>query len=90
MDETKKKKVEIEIFLSSCSCSSSFSVMVNEIVAELDIKDVSISQTRDFEKIAERGILMPPALAINGTIVVEGIVPRREKLKALIEEAAKE
>lgn len=82
--------MEIEIFLSSCSCSSSFSAMVNEIVAELSIKDVSISQTSDFEKIAERGILMPPALAINGTVVVEGIIPRREKLKAIIEEAAKE
>jgi len=82
--------MKIEIFLSSCSCSSSFSAMVNEIVAELDLKEVSISQTSDFEKIAERGILMPPALAINGTMVVEGIVPRREKLKAIIEDAAKE
>lgn len=46
--------------------------------------DVRIEKVTDLDKIAGMGVLMTPALAVDGTVKVAGKVPDVAALKALL------
>jgi small redox-active disulfide protein 2 len=47
-----------------------------------------ITKVTDFRQIMARGVMMTPALAVNGTIKVVGKVPIIPEIKAILQQAA--
>lgn len=80
--------MELEIFGGGCARCRSLEGLVSELVAELELSDISIRKVTDFGEIAAKGVLMTPALAVNGKIVLEGMMPPREKLRGILKDAA--
>ncbi len=60
---------------------------------EIAIKELGvtaeINKVTDLKQIMALGVMRTPALAVNGTIKVVGIVPSIAELKALLQEAEK-
>lgn len=50
---------------------------------ELDLK-AEISKVMDIDKITEYGVMMTPALAIDGTVVSAGKVLSKDEIKKII------
>jgi small redox-active disulfide protein 2 len=59
--------------------------------AEASAKELGITyemeKIDDIERIAEMGVMMTPALAVNGEVKFAGRVPGNEDLKKIISEA---
>ena len=47
-----------------------------------------IDHVRDINEIVKRGVMMTPALAINGKVVLSGKVPRESEITQILSQAA--
>jgi small redox-active disulfide protein 2 len=69
---------------SKCKTLAQFTEQaVNELGLTAEIKKVT-----DLKQIMALGVMMTPALAVNGTIKVVGKVPTIPELKAILQQAA--
>jgi small redox-active disulfide protein 2 len=78
----------MKIYVAGPGCARCASLERNviEAVTELGI-EASISKLKDFKEFAKYGILMTPALVVDGKVVVTGKVPSVDELKIIISEA---
>ncbi len=60
-------------------------VAIKQATEELGIKDLEVEQVCDINRMAEEGIWTPPALAIDGEVVISGRVPEAEEIKEILE-----
>ena len=51
--------------------------------AELNL-DADISHVHDIKQFAAMGVMMTPAVLVDGKVVISGKVPTREELKTLL------
>ena len=58
--------------------------IVKQVVNELNIK-AEISKIEDLQKIIDKGIMMTPAVAIDGEIKILGRVPSTQDVKKIIQ-----
>jgi len=77
--------MKIEIAGPGCARCNSLEQNVIEAVTELGI-EATISKLKDFKEYTRYGILMTPALVIDGKVVVTGKVPSVDDLKKIISE----
>jgi len=77
--------MKIEIAGPGCARCNTLEQNVIEAVTELGI-EASISKLKDFREYAQYGILMTPALVIDGKVVVTGKVPSVGELKTMLSE----
>jgi small redox-active disulfide protein 2 len=70
-----------------CSRCRTLAQHTEEAVRELGIT-AEISKVSDLKQIMALGVMMTPALAINGTVKVVGKVPTVTELKTLLTQAA--
>jgi small redox-active disulfide protein 2 len=70
-----------------CSRCRTLAQHTEEAVRELGIT-AEISKVSDLKHIMALGVMMTPALAINGTVKVVGKVPTVPELKALLTQSA--
>lgn len=70
-----------------CSRCRTLAQHTEEAVRELGIT-AEISKVSDLKQIMALGVMMTPALAINGTVKVVGKVPSVPELKALLTQAS--
>lgn len=75
--------MKIEILGIGCPKCKQLAVNVETAVKELDIA-VEISKITALDKITDYGLMLTPALAINGTIVSAGKVLSKEEIKKII------
>ena len=58
--------------------------------AEQAVKDLKITadvvKVEDIEEIVSRGVMLPPALFINGEVRAEGRIPDVEEIKRMLSE----
>jgi small redox-active disulfide protein 2 len=66
--------IKIEIFGTGCTSCRKTEAHIKNIVAELDL-DAEIVKVEDMDEITERGIMLTPAVAVDGAIKVSGTVP---------------
>ena len=76
--------MKIEILGSGCAKCKSVEKLVRNIVEELGIQ-ADISKVEDLQEIVNRGILMTPAVFIDGEAKIVGRVPTADELKKLLQ-----
>jgi small redox-active disulfide protein 2 len=76
--------MKIEILGSGCAKCKSVEKLVRNIVEELGIQ-ADIIKVDDLQEIVNRGIMMTPAVFIDGEAKIVGRVPSADELKKLLQ-----
>jgi small redox-active disulfide protein 2 len=76
--------MKIEILGSGCAKCKSVEKLVRNIVEELCIQ-ADIVKIEDLQEIVNRGVMMTPAVFIDGEAKIVGRVPTAEELKKLLQ-----
>jgi small redox-active disulfide protein 2 len=69
-----------------CTKCKTLAQYTEQAVQELGV-EAEIGKVTDLKQIMALGVMMTPALAVNGTIKVVGKVPSVAEIKALLEQA---
>ncbi|HDQ03871.1 MAG TPA: thioredoxin family protein [Deltaproteobacteria bacterium] len=75
--------MKIEILGVGCPKCKQLTANAEAAVKELNIQ-AEIGKVTDIDKITEYGVMMTPALAIDGTVVSAGKVLSKDDIKKLI------
>jgi small redox-active disulfide protein 2 len=75
--------MKIEILGTGCAKCKNAEKIVRKVVVELGV-DADIVKVEDLQEIVNRGVMMTPAVAIDGDIKIVGHVPSREEIKKFI------
>ena len=76
--------MKIEILGSGCAKCKSVEKLVRNVVEELGIQ-ADIVKIEDLQEIINRGIMMTPAVFIDGEAKIVGRVPTADELKKLLQ-----
>lgn len=76
---------KIEIFGTGCAKCKRLEKNVRDAVKDLGIK-AKIEKVEELDEITSRGVMMTPALGIDGDVVISGKVPNIEQMKELLKE----
>lgn len=76
---------KIEVLGTGCAKCKRLFANTEQAIKELNIA-VDLVKIETLDQIAERGVMMTPALIINDEIVAEGRVPDVKEIKALLSE----
>ncbi|MDO9035839.1 MAG: thioredoxin family protein [Methanoregula sp.] len=76
---------KIEILGTGCAKCKRLFANVEQAVKDLKIA-ADVVKVDDLDEIVERGVMLTPALLINGEIVAEGRVPDVNEIKSLLTE----
>lgn len=79
-------KKKIQILGMGCAKCAKLYAAAEAAAKELGL-EYEMEKLDDIEKITEMGVMMTPALAINGEVKFAGRVPSTEDLKKIIAEA---
>ena len=75
--------MKIEILGSGCAKCKSVEKLVRNVVEELGIQ-ANIVKVEDLQEIINRGIMMTPAVFIDGEAKIVGRVPTADELKKIL------
>jgi len=75
--------MKIEVLGTGCFTCLMLEAMVKETAARLGL-NAEVSHVYDIEEIIERGVMMTPALAIDGKLKISGKLPSKSELERLI------
>lgn len=75
--------MKIEILGVGCPKCKQLTANAQQAVKELNIQ-AEISKVTDIDKITEYGVMMTPALAVDGTVVSAGKILNKDEIKKLI------
>ena len=75
--------MKIEILGVGCPKCKQLTANAEAAVKELNIQ-AEISKITDIDKITEYGVMMTPALAVDGTVVSAGKVLSKDDIKKII------
>jgi len=79
--------MQIEILGMGCAKCELLARRVNAIVNELGL-DADVRKITDIVEIADRGVLMTPALSIDGEVKLAGTAGSADEIRTLLVEAA--
>ncbi len=77
--------MKIKILGTGCPKCKKLNEIVEEAVSELGVS-AEIIKVTDINKIIDYGVMVTPALVINGDVKVAGKIPEKEEIKKWIEE----
>ena len=75
--------MEIKVLGSGCAKCKTLEKVTKEAVAELNL-EASVEKVEDIQKIIEYGVMITPALVIDGQVVIKGKVPKMKEMKELL------
>ena len=75
--------MKIEIFGTGCAKCKNTEKLVRRVAEELGVQ-VDISKVEDLQEIIDRGVMMTPAIFIDGEAKIVGRVPSADELKELL------
>jgi len=76
---------KIEVLGTGCAKCKRLFANVEQAVKELKIA-IEVVKVEDLDAIVESGVMLTPALLINGEVVAEGRVPDVNEIKSLLTE----
>lgn len=76
--------MEIKVLGTGCPKCNKLENMVNEVIKDLNA-DATVTKVKDINDIAKAGVMLTPALMINGDIKLTGKLPSKENLTKMIE-----
>ena len=74
---------KIQVFGTGCPKCRKLGEHIDEAAAALDL-DYALEKVTDINAITAAGVMMTPALAVDGDMKVTGRVPSVDELKALL------
>ena len=77
--------MKIEVLGTGCPKCKKLNELVEEAINELGIS-AEIIKVTDINKIIDYGVMMTPALVIDGDVMVAGKIPGKEEIIKWIEE----
>jgi small redox-active disulfide protein 2 len=75
--------MKIEILGTGCPKCKATEKIVRKVVEELG-KKVDIIKVEDLQEIIDRGVMMTPAVGVDGEIKIVGHVPTTDEIKKLL------
>lgn len=75
--------MKIEILGAGCPKCLKLESMVKEAVAKLDL-DAEVGHVYNIDEIVERGVMMTPALVVDGEVKLSGKLPSEAELKNIL------
>ena len=75
--------VKIEVFGTGCAKCNRLEKNVQKAVLESGTK-AEVKKIQDIKEIMNRGVMMTPALIIDGKVVVVGRVPSIDEIKKML------
>ncbi len=75
--------MKIEILGTGCPKCKATEKIVKQVVDELD-KDVEVVKVEDLQEIVNRGVMMTPAVVVDGEVKIVGHVPSPDEIKKLL------
>jgi small redox-active disulfide protein 2 len=75
--------LKIEILGTGCPKCRALADAVTKAVADLSLQ-AEVVKVTDIDEIVNRGVMLTPALVVDGEIVAVGKVPSTEELKKLL------
>ncbi len=76
--------MKIEILGTGCAKCKKTEKIVRRVVDELGI-NVEIVKIEDLQDIVNRGVMMTPAVTVDGEVKISGHVPSANEIKKLLE-----
>lgn len=83
-DTVNEPTMKIEILGPGCPKCDKTESNVRDTLASLGM-DAEVQKVTDQDEIVERGVMMTPAVAIDGEVKISGKVPRRAQLESLLQ-----
>lgn len=78
--------MEIKILGPGCPKCKQLDRLVRDVVAENNI-DATVTKVEDIVEMMNYGIMVTPALVINGKVVMKGSVPTKDEILKKIKES---
>lgn len=75
--------MEIKVLGSGCAKCKTLEKVTREAVAELNL-DATVEKVEDIQKIIEYGVMITPALVVDGQVVLKGKVPKMKEMKEIL------
>ena len=75
--------MKIEILGTGCPKCKATEKIVKQVVEELKA-DVEIVKIEDLQEIVNRGVMMTPAVVVDGEVKIIGHVPSADEIKKLL------
>ena len=75
--------MKIEILGTGCSKCKKTEKIVKKVVEELG-KDAEVVKVGDLQEIVNRGVMMTPAVVIDGDVKIVGHIPSVDEIKKLL------
>jgi small redox-active disulfide protein 2 len=79
--------VKIEVFGTGCAKCKRTAKNVEKAVAETGVQ-AEVVKVEEINAITDRGVMLTPALAVDGEMRVEGRVPTVDEIKEILSEVA--
>lgn len=80
--------MKMQILGTGCAKCTKLAADAAAAAAALDL-DHEIEKITDIGRITEFGVMLTPALAVDGTVLVTGRVPSVDELKKILRQAGK-
>jgi len=80
--------MKIEILGTGCPKCKKLNELTKEVIQELGIS-AEIKKITNINDIIDYGVMVTPAIVIDGDVKIAGKIPEKEKIKRWIEEAKK-
>ena len=75
--------MKIEILGTGCPKCKATEKIVRQVVDELG-KDAEVVKVEDLQEIVNRGVMMTPAVVVDGEVKIVGHVPSTDEVKKLL------
>jgi len=75
--------MKIEILGTGCPKCKATEKIVKQVVDELG-KDAEVVKVEDLQEIVNRGVMMTPAVVVDGEVKIVGHVPSVDEIKKLL------
>ena len=76
--------MRIEILGTGCPKCKATEKIVKQVVDELG-KDIEVVKIENLQEIVNRGVMLTPAVAVDGEVKIVGHVPSADEIKKLLE-----
>lgn len=73
----------IKVLGTGCGKCKSLENVTKEVVSELSL-DATVEKVEDIEEIMRAGVMITPALLVDGKLIVLGYVPSNKEMKNLL------
>ena len=78
-------KMKIEICGAGCPRCLSTEEIVRKVVKRMRI-DAEIKKISDFNTMADLGVIMTPAVVVNGKVKIQGKIPTEEEVEKILKD----